>query len=181
MNVKLIEYPTEQEWIECKRRALITMYGKGLGDIKPPNSTWKYKILRARHSPIRYLRYSFLITDIPSNTSVHLCRHIHSQPYCSSLRNDRQDVMDGDKAPRDTPINMIYDVNAEELIVIANKRLCNLASEKTRKVVKMMCDEAIKVTPELKDFLVPMCEWNNDCYEMKSCGKFWRDKHECKS
>lgn len=171
MKVRLLEYPTEHDWIECKRRALITMYGKGLGDIKSPTSEWRYKILRARHSPIRYLRFCFLIEDIPSNTAVHLCRHIHSQPYCSSLRNDRQDVMDGDKAPRDTPINMIYDVNAEELMVIANKRLCNLASAKTRMVVKMMCLEALDATPELEGLLVPMCEWQGECKEMFSCKK----------
>lgn len=170
MEVKIIKYPTEQDWVECKRRALITMYGKGLGKIKPPTFEWKYKILKARHSPIRYLQYGFLIKDIPSNTSVHLCRHIHAQPYVSSLRNDRQDVIDGDKAPRDTPVNMILDVNAEELMVIANKRLCNKASEKTREVVSCMCKAAISVTPELEGLLVPMCYWNHSCYEMCSCG-----------
>ena len=172
MEVKLIGYPTEDDWIECKRRALITMYGKGLGDIKPPTSEWKHKILKARHSPIRYLLYSFLITDIPSNTSVHLCRHIHAQPYVSSLRNDRQDFMDGDKAPRDTEINMIHDINAEELMTIANKRLCNLASLKTRQVVAAMCLQALDVTPELEGLLVPMCEYHgNVCHEMFPCGR----------
>ena len=172
MKVTLLEFPTEQDWIECKRRALITIYGKGLGEIKPPTSDWKYKILKARHSPIRYLRYSFLIEDIPSNTSVHLCRHVHAQPFCSSLRNDRQNAMDGDKAPRDTPVNMIYDVNAEELIVVANKRLCNMASDKTRAVVDLMCRAVGKVTPEIKPLLVPMCEWLHGCPEMKSCGRY---------
>lgn len=169
MEVKLIDYPNILDWKECKRRALITMYGKGLKIVKSPDSKWKHKILKARHSPIRYLRYSFLITDIPSNTSVHLCRHIHAQPYVSSLRNDRQDIMNGDEAPRNTPVNMILDVNAEELMVIANKRLCNRASEKTREVVQMMCNEAIRVTPELKDLLVPMCEWLKECPEMMPC------------
>lgn len=175
MNVKLIGYPTEKDWIECKRRALITMYGKGLGDIKSPTSDWKHKILKARHSPIRYLRYSFLITDIPSNTSVHLCRHVMAQPYVSSLRNDRQDSMDGDEAPRRTPVNMILDMNAEELMTIANKRLCNLASLKTRQVVAAMCLKAIDVTPELEGLLVPMCEWQGECKEMFPCGKRWND------
>lgn len=170
MKVRLIDYPTDDDWIECKRRALITMYGKGLEDVKPPSSDWKHKILEARHSPIRYLRYSFLIEDIPSNISVHLCRHVHAQPYVSSLRNDRQEVMDGDKAPRDTPVNMIFDVNAEELMVIANKRLCNKAAKKTREVVKEMCVQATYVTPELAGLLVPMCEYYGGvCHEMFSC------------
>lgn len=173
MTINIISFPTENDWIECKRRALITVYGKGLGDIKPPDSEWKHRILEARHSPIRYLRYSFLITDIPSNISVHLCRHIHAQPYVSSLRNDRQDAMDGDKAPRDTPVNMILDVNAEELMVIANKRLCNLASEKTRKVVNTLCFLAVGKTPELGGLLIPMCKYHGGvCHEMNPCGRY---------
>jgi len=176
MKVRLINYPKENDWIECKRRALITMYGKGLTDVKAPDPDWKHRILEARHSPIRYLRYSFLIEDIPSNTSVHLCRHVHAQPYVSSLRNDRQTAMDGDKAPRDTPVNMILDVNAEELMVIANKRLCQKASPATRRVVSSMCFEAEKATPELTGLLVPMCEYNGGtCHEMFSCGRWKND------
>lgn len=177
MDVKLIKYPTKDDWLECKRRALITMYGKGLGEIKPPASEWKHSILLARHSPIRCLQYSFLITDIPSNTAVHLCRHVHAQPFCSSLRNDRQTVMDGDKAPRDTPINMIFDANAEEMFVIANKRLCNLASEKTRDVVRQMCRLVEKATPEMHGLLIPMCEWLHGCPEMRSCGRYEKWKN----
>lgn len=176
MEVRLIEYPTENDWIECKRRALITMYGKGLGEITPPSSEWKHKILRARHSPIRYLMYSFLIIDIPSNTSVHFCRHIHAQPYVSSLRNDRQDVMDGDEAPRNTPVNMIIDVNAEELMVIANKRLCRKSADKTREVAHEMCLLAIEVTPEFDTLLVPACGYNGGiCHEMFPCNEYLDD------
>ena len=170
MIVKLLEAPKVTDWIECKRRALITIYGKGLGGVKTPSSDWKHKILEARHSPIRRLHYSFLIEDIPSNTATHLCRHVHAQPYVSSLRNDRQEAMDGDAARRDTPVNMILDVNAEELMVIANKRLCRKAAENTRRVVQMMCELAISATPELSGLLVPMCVYNGGvCHEMQSC------------
>lgn len=171
LKVKLIQYPTEEDWMECRRRALITVYGLGLGKMAPPTDEWKYKILKARHSPIRYLRYSFLIENIPSNTAVHFCRHVHAQPYVSSLRNDRQSVMDGDIAPRNTPVNMILDVNAEELMVIANKRLCNKAAKTTRMVTRLMCLEALNKTPELEELLVPMCEYLHECPEMRGCGK----------
>ena len=176
MEVKLLKYPTEEDWKECKRRALVTIYGKGLGEIKPPDSDWKYKILRARHSPIRYLIYSFMFTDIPSNISTHLCRHIHSQPYVSSLRNDRQNVMDGDNAPRNTPVNMILDVNAEELMVMANKRLCRKSAENTRKTVREMCLLALEVTPEFDMLLVPACGYNGGvCHEMYPCKEYLED------
>lgn len=170
-EVKLIGYPTEQDWAGCRRRALITI-GKGLVTPDPPFSEWRHKILEARHSPIRYLVYSFLFIGIPSNIATHLARHVHAQPYIQSLRNDRQNKMDGDAAPRNTPVNMILDTDAEELMVIANKRLCKLAAGKTQEYVREMCILAEKATPELKGLLVPMCEYHGGvCHEMRPCGR----------
>ena len=169
MKVSLIYKPEERELDLFKRAIRITM-GISKPPKDPPSSDLIHKVLNARHSPIRVLNFGFLIEGIPSNTSVHLTRHVHSVPFVSSLRNDRQQRIDGDKAPRDTPVDMIYYVNAEELMTIANKRLCNLASSKTREVVRMMCDEAEKAMPELKGLLVPMCEYGR-CHEMKPCGR----------
>lgn len=53
MKIRLIGWPNEHDWMEVKRRALITDYGKGLGEIALPSSDWRFKLLRARHSPIR--------------------------------------------------------------------------------------------------------------------------------
>jgi thymidylate synthase ThyX len=65
---------------------------------------------------------------------------------------------------------MIWDMNAEELITIANKRLCKQASEETRQVVKQMCVQVIEQLPEFKYQLVPNCVRNGgECHEFKSC------------
>ena len=168
MKVTCIEHPTDQDWIACKERALVTV---GLKVKTAPTEEWKKAILKARHSPIRRLRFSFYLEDVPYYVSVHLCRHIHSQPYVRSQRNDRQDNYDREKAPQDAPVNMIWDMNAEELMVIANKRLCKQASEKTRQIVGMMCDEALKTNPEFTEFLVPMCRYVGECKEMYPCYK----------
>ena len=168
MQVKLTEYPNEQSWIGVKERALVTV-GKHV--VNPPTEEWKHKILEARHSPIRYLRFSFYMEDVPSWVSVHLARHVHAQPYIKSQRNDRQSEYDRNSARQDTPVCLIYDVNAEELMTIANKRLCNLASKETRELVQMMCDEVIRVCPEFKPFLVPSCVYNGECHEMYPCKK----------
>ena len=137
-----------------------------------PSEKLVHDCLNARHSPIRVLNFAFLIEDIPSNTSVHLCRHVHAVPFVSSLRNDRQNRMDGDKAPRDTPVDMIFYCNAEELMTIANKRLCMKAAPLTRRVVQMMCLEALGRMPELAGLLVPMCQYHNGvCHEVDGCGK----------
>lgn len=168
MKVELIESPTEHDWMECKRRALVTA---GMKPVNPPDSEWKHKILEARHSPIRYLRYSFWI-ECPSWVSVHLARHVHAQPYVRSQRNDRQGAYDRNKAPQDAPVTMIFDVNAEELQVIANKRLCSQASAETQALVWQMCQQAQIATPELEGLLVPMCQYHGGvCHEMHSCGR----------
>lgn len=169
MKVNLLEYPTDKDWMEVKRRALVTV---GKSPVTPPSEEWKRSILEARHSPIRYLRFSFLI-ECPSWVSVHLCRHVHAQPYVKSQRNDRQSDYDRNKAPQDSPVVMIYDVNAEELMMIANKRLCNQASEETQELVGMMCMEVLKACPEFTPFLVPMCEYHYGvCHEMVPCGNY---------
>ena len=170
MPVQLIEHPTEKDWLEVKRRALVTI---GRKPINPPDSQWKHDILKARHSPIRYLRYSFFLV-VPSWVSVHLCCHVHAQPYVRSQRNDRQESYDRNSARQDTPVSMILDTNAEELMVIANKRLCQQASPETREVVREMCRLAEAATPELQGLLVPMCEFQGGvCHEMQGgCGKW---------
>jgi thymidylate synthase ThyX len=112
-----------------------------------------------------------MLENIPSWVSVHLVRHVHAQPYVKSQRNDRQSEYDRTKAPQDAPVNMIWDMNAEELMVIANKRLCRLASKETREVVTQMCKLVVEECPEFDEFLVPMCFYHGGvCHEMKGCG-----------
>ena len=171
MKVTCIYWPTERERSLLKRCVWVCM-GNTKEPKEPPMPQLIRDLLNARHSPIRVLNFAFLIEDIPSNIATHLTRHVHAVPFVSSLRNDRQNRMDGDTAPRNTPVNMILYVNAEELMVISNKRLCTQASAKTRHVVKLMCDAATEKMPELEGYLVPMCEYHGGvCHEMKSCGR----------
>lgn len=168
MKVELIQYPSADDWMLCKQCALVTV---GKNAITEPNQRWKHNILEARHSPIRELKFVFKL-EIPYWVSVHLCRHIHAQPYVKSQRNDRQNEYDRNSAPQNAPVTMIWSMNAEELMVIANKRLCKQASEETTQVVQMMCDEVLKVAPEFKGLLVKMCEYSK-CHEMYPC---WKNK-----
>lgn len=164
--VKINEMPSVEDWLAVKSRALVTVGKKA---VTPPTEEWKRKILEARHSPIRRLQFSFYI-ECPYWVSVHLCRHIHAQPYVKSQRNDRQSEYDRNSAPQNSPVCMIWDMNAEELMTIANKRLCRLASEETREVVQKMCDLVIAEMPEFEGLLVPNCVYGK-CHEMYPCGK----------
>ena len=167
MEVDIIKYPTEEDWLLVKKCTLVTV---GKESDRPATEEFKRKMLRARHSPIRELKFVFYLKDIPYWVSVHLCRHIHAQPYVKTQRNDRQDGYDRTKAPQDAPVDMMWSVNAEELITIANKRLCNLASKETRLLVWKICKAVMKVCPELTNELVPMCARNGGiCYEMFPC------------
>lgn len=169
MNVELIRYPSEQDWMFVKECALVTV---GKTALTAPSFDWKKSILEARHSPIRELHFAFRLTDIPYWVSTHLVRHIHAQPYVKSQRNDRQTEYDRAKAPQDAPVTMIWTMGAEELMIIANKRLCKTASEETRVVVQKMCELVNEKCPEFVGSLVPMCvRQGGICYELDSCKK----------
>lgn len=169
MNVQLIYCPSDRELMLMKRAVWVTM-GKTSYPAIGPSPDLTHKLLKARHSPIRVLNYAWMIKGIPSNIATHLARHVHAVPFVSSLRNDRQEQIDGDAARRDHPVDMIFYCNAEELMTIANKRLCKKASEKTRQVVQMMCETALEETPELEGLLVPNCVWHGGvCHEIESC------------
>lgn len=174
MNITLLEFPIEHDWDEVYRRCLITV---GKKPIKHPSDEWKRKLLIARHSPIRRLRFSFLLEGIPSWVSVHLCRHIHAQPYVKSQRNDRQFEYDRNNASQSSPVDMIFDCGGEEMLILANKRLCNQASKETREIVQTMCNLVEEKCPEFNGLLVPMCQYHGGvCHEMFPCGRCDNEK-----
>ena len=60
--------------------------------------------------------------------------------------------------PMDVESKLALALNIEGLIHLAHKRLCLRTQEHTRKIVAMIIDEVLKVSPELKEYLVPQCE-----------------------
>lgn len=169
MNITLEKYPTDEDWDLCKKCALYTIWKEQKTEV---TFEWKQKLLKARHSPCRTLMFMFRLEGIPYYVSTHLARHTYATPFISSQRNDRQSKYDRTKAPQDSPVNMMWLMNAEELMVISNKRLCNLADKTTREIVSMMCWLVKQKCPEFEDVLVPMCEYHGGiCYEMFPCGR----------
>lgn len=169
MKVDLVRIPTEADYLWCRQCALGTM---GKDSEKAPTREWLHRILEARHSPIRELRFGFVLT-VPYWVSVHLVRHhVGFQAYVQSQRNDRQSNYDRTKAPQDAPVTMRISLNAEALMTLVNKRLCTQASPETREVVAEMCRQVQEHCPEFDGLLVPACEYNRVCHEMKSCGRY---------
>lgn len=180
MTVKLIGSPTEKDWFEVKRRALETV---GLTPVNAPDKQWKHAILEARHSPIRYLRWSFSIESIPYWVACELRTHVHDMPYVAdfgvyirSQRNDRQKMYDRGDAPQKAPVTMIMDVNGEQIQILANKRLCQQATAEARAVVKRMCALVECIEPAYEGLLIPVCEYcGGVCHEIYSCGRCEHD------
>lgn len=85
MIIKLLKYPTDEDWALAKQCALVTI-GKEMKTA--PDMEWKHAILRAKHSPIRTLQFAFYLEGVPYWVSTHLARHVHAQPFIRSQRND---------------------------------------------------------------------------------------------
>ena len=136
-----------------------------------PSVKWKKKIIKAEHSPLRCLMFNIDMYDIPSYTAGHFVRHVHAQPFVSTSRPDT----DGHQVPRDKQkksdlVNCRLFLNAEEIINISRKRLCNKAELPTRQVWQAVLDELRKTEPELVNACVPNCYYRGFCPEIASCG-----------
>lgn len=168
MKIEILRHPTQKDWERCKMLALNTIGKKYAG--AEVTDKWKHKMLRAEHSPIRTLMFTIRLT-IPYFVSVHLVRHkIGVEHYVQSQRNDRQSNYNREIAPQNAMVSHIIEVNAEQLMFMARRRLCGQADVTTRFVMTYICLEVIKVNPEFKDFLKPMCHYRNECPEFNSCG-----------
>ena len=175
-SVEILKHPTAVDWMLAKTCALVTV---GKKSTKQPTMEWKKKLLAAQHSPIRTLEFCFRLNNIPNWVAVHLVRHVHAIPFVKTQRNDRQEDYDRNAARQDSPVTMCWYMNAEELITIAHKRLCTQASPETREVIQAMCDEVVKVNPEFKGLLVPLCSYRGGiCTEFNPCGLYKKYKNE---
>ena len=171
-NVEILKYPTEDDWMLCKR---YTLNKVGKDSTKLPTNEWKHKLLLSEHSPIRTLNFCIKMI-LPYYVSVHFCRLFTGVThFVQSQRNDRQNNYDRTKAPQDAPVSHIMYVNAQELMFMARRRLCMQADPFTRKVMEEICRQVIEICPEFNGLLVPNCEYMHCCNEFYPCGR-WTNK-----
>lgn len=167
-KVEIIKSPTEKDWEWVKTCTLNTVGKKSL---TAPTEAWKKKLILAEHSPLRELWFGIRM-EIPYYVSVHYVRHhIGVNHYIQSQRNDRQKNYDRTKAPQDATVSHIMSVNAQELVFMSHKRLCNQADPFTRAVMKEIVRQILEICPEFKEALVPLCKYRNGlCTEFYPCG-----------
>ena len=170
MEVRVLRYPTQEDWNRVKLLALGT---EGKEAKTPATPDWKHKMLNCEHSPIRTLMFTIQLVDVPYWVSVHFSRHKYGvEHFVKSQRNDRQNEYDRNEAPQNAPVNHTIDVNAQELMYMARKRLCSKAAMETKQVMEMIVQEVVAVCSEFKPFLVPQCSYLGRCPEISGCGMY---------
>lgn len=131
---------------------------------KEPSDSFKWKILKAEHSPIRDIFFKWEWLHIPHWVTVHWVRH-KWEKFVQTQRSDRTGV-DRHSLSQDTEQGMRGEANIQSLIDTQRKRLCLKASKETR-------DCAISLKKEIKNFgeplianaLVPNCVYRCGCCE----------------
>lgn len=164
--IDVFEY--QDVWAAVKRAARNTINKDGEG--KYPTDLWKKKILLAEHSPIRKIKVSWRWNALKSWVSVHFVRHKFGiEHWVSTQRSDRTGV-NRDESPQSTPVNHEAEANAQALIFISRKRLCQQASKETRAAWDEVKQQVAQADPIVADVMVPECIYRGFCPEMKCCG-----------
>lgn len=145
---------------------------------KDPSSRWKKNMLLAEHSPIRQLMVKWK-WSIKSWISVHFVRHkIGIEHYVSTQRDDRvastgtderRDSRRDDKS-QSAIVTHECIANAQSIINISRKRLCQQAHKETRDTWKEFLNELKEIEPELVSVCVAECVYRGFCPELRGCG-----------
>ena len=137
---------------------------------KEISEEYMYKMYKCEHSPIRLRQFRIVIENCPSWVATHFCRHhIGVEKFVSTQRTDRTGV-DRNKLPQDAPVRLEMWANAQAMINISRKRLCNCASKETRRIWIMVLNELYEIDRPLCECCVPECVYRGHCPEYKGCG-----------
>lgn len=153
---------------------------------KEPSKSWEAKMLLAEHSPIRLLEYEWTWADIMQWVTTHLVRHHEGcEKFVHTQRGDRRAILDEynvssrNELPQGATNDMDMTANAQALISISRKRLCNCASKETREAWKQVQDAIREVDPVMADKMVPECIYRGFCPEfMNPCGYADTEKYQ---
>ena len=173
MRVDIVNY--SDNWQAVKDAAMNTI---GIESGKYPDSSWKWKMLKAEHSPIRLIELTIRIEDIPYWVSTHLVRHkIGVEHFVSTQRTDRTGI-NRNELPQKAPVCHTMRINAQALIAMSRKRLCHQAAPETRSAWSQVIAAVREVEPELAACCVPECIYRGHCPELKCCGAFGSGKFQ---
>lgn len=174
MNVKIISINGTWRNVADAARTTINMEE----GIKEPSSKWKKNILLAEHSPIRKIHINWKWYNLKSWVSVHFVRHkIGIEHWVRTQRTDRTGI-DRKELKQSELIEHECEADAQAIINISRKRLCNQASEETRKAWKEVLNSLEYKESELVQVCVPECIYRGFCPELKSCGYYKTESYK---
>jgi len=166
--LKAVYLGTKGTWREVADSANTTIHKEA--GTKEPSSQWKRRMLLCEHSPIRQLLIRCKWYELKSWVSVHFVRHkVGIEHWVRSQREDRTGIK-RDELPQSNLVEHEFLANAQAMINISRKRLCNQASPETREAWKAVLEAIKDDQPELYKVCVPDCIYRGWCYEFKSCG-----------
>ena len=135
-----------------------------------PSDVWKKKILLAEHSPIRVRTFQWTWKDLPYWVSNHFVRHKHGiEHFVTTQRTDKTGV-NRNELPQNAPVNHTCIANAQALINISRKRLCNQSALYTKTAWGAVKKAINDIDPIMASCMVPECVYRGFCPEIKSCG-----------
>jgi len=135
---------------------------------KDPSQKFIREILLAEHSPIRLFQVHWSWYDLPYWVSVHFVRHkVGIEHWVRTQREDRTGV-ERDILPQGALVTHECMANAQALINISRKRLCNQAHPLTRRAWTLLLGALEE--PQLVSVCVPECVYRGFCPEVAPCG-----------
>lgn len=173
--MKIKKFECLSDWDVAKDCALSTIGKEYIGNTI--NDSWKVKMLKAEHSPIKALIFKWTWVDLPYWVSVHLTRHkVGIEHFVSTQRSDCTGE-ERESKRQDAPVMHTCIANAQAIINISRKRLCLKASKETRQawrlVIHALCANGFYC---MRDVCVRECRYRNNCPELKTCG-YWEAKN----
>lgn len=147
-----------------------TTIGLDKGD-KPISEEYMRKLYLCEHSPIRIRSFVIKIKNVPYWLSTHFVRHhVGYTPFVSTQRDDRNsNISDRDSAPQGNLVTLEIHANAQAIINVSRKRLCNCAHPRARALWEQVLEKLKEVDPALVKACVRECIYRGYCYEHKSC------------
>lgn len=161
------------DWLEIKNacRTTISMNDSNV----EPTTTWKRKLLIARHSPIRIGTVLVKVENIPYCNMGHFVRHNQGfTPFVSTSREDRTGKPREERKQTDL-VNMEFLANIEALINISAKRLCTCADKKTIEIWKEVLKAIKEYDEDIYWACTPQCVQSGGCKEPFNECKFYEN------
>lgn len=168
--MKVENFKTNDGWREALTAARLTANKPPID--KEPSDTFKRKMLKAEHSPIRLVEFTWVWQGIKSWVATHFVRHhIGIEKFVATQRQDRTDnPIPRDEIEQGALVDVMIRANAQAMINISRKRLCNKASSETSVAWRAVLTELRKADEQTYNVCVPECVYRGFCPEAESCG-----------